>query len=82
MEQWQLQDAKAHLSELVRRAAQGPQLISVRGRPAAVLLSPEEYERLRAGPRPDLVTFLRESPLAGLDLVLEREQTPTREDAS
>lgn len=78
---WQLQDAKAHLSEVVQRAAtEGPQRITVRGRPAAVVISEAEYQRLR-GPRPSFVELMRSSPLVGLDLDLEREQSPTREVA-
>ena len=47
MERWKLEDAKARLSEVVRRAeTAGPQLVTVRGREAAVILAPEEYKRL------------------------------------
>jgi prevent-host-death family protein len=47
---WRLEEAKARLSEVVRRAgSEGPQRVTVRGRPAAVVLSAEEYERL-SGP--------------------------------
>jgi prevent-host-death family protein len=44
--EWQLQDAKNRLSELVRRAADGPQEITVRGEPAAYLISPSDFRRL------------------------------------
>jgi prevent-host-death family protein len=44
---WALQDAKARFSELVRASAKEPQHITVRGEPAAVLLSEAEYDRLR-----------------------------------
>lgn len=47
MEQWKLEDAKARFSEVVRRAGTaGPQLVTVRGREAAVILAPEQYKRL------------------------------------
>jgi len=47
MERWKLEDAKARLSEVVRRAGTtGPQLVTVRGREAAVILAPEQYKRL------------------------------------
>jgi prevent-host-death family protein len=43
-----LQDAKARFSEVVRLARQaGPQRVTVRGRDAVVVLSSEEYDRLR-----------------------------------
>ena len=47
---WQLQDAKAQFSEVVRQAeSRGPELISVREKPAAVVLSQAAY----AGFNPD-----------------------------
>ncbi|MDR3172887.1 MAG: type II toxin-antitoxin system Phd/YefM family antitoxin, partial [Treponema sp.] len=39
---WQLQEAKAMLSEVVRSAAQEPQIITVRGEEKAVVLSMDE----------------------------------------
>jgi prevent-host-death family protein len=63
MRSWKLEDAKNRFSELVRRAlASGPQRVTRNGRDAVVVISASEYERL-AAPR-DLVTFMRESPLA------------------
>ena len=46
--------AKAHLSEVLREAAEGPAVIHNRGRDVAVLLSIGDYQRLRsdAGVRP------------------------------
>jgi len=79
MRSWQVQEAKARFSDLLRDAAQsGPQQITIRGRPAAVVLSTEEYERLR-GPKPSLAAFLRNSPLAGIELELKRDRSPPRE---
>ena len=79
MHLWQLQKAKAHLSELVRCAkAEGPQEISVRGKPTVVVLSREDYQRLTE-PRPGLAEFLKTSPLAGLELDLERDKSPSRD---
>ena len=55
---WQLQDAKARFSELVKRAReQGPQHVSVRGEPAVVVISEEEFARL-VSPRPSIVDHL------------------------
>lgn len=79
MQTWQLQQAKAQLSELVRRAqTEGPQEISVRGRPSVVVISEPNYQRLMKS-RPGLVEFLRNSPLAGLDLDLTRDKTTGRD---
>ena len=79
MTRWQLQEAKARLSELIKKAAkEGPQSITIHGEPTAVVLSSEEYERLKK-PRGSFVAFMRQSPLYGVDLDLEREQTHIRE---
>ena len=68
---WQLQEAKARLSEVVKTAVkEGPQEITVRGETAAVLLSGRDYARL-ARPKPDFVAFLRQSPLAGGQLLVD-----------
>ena len=59
---WQLQDAKARFSELVKRAReQGPQHVTVRGAPAVVVISEEEYARLTP-PRPSIVDHILEGP--------------------
>ncbi|MDA8337532.1 MAG: type II toxin-antitoxin system Phd/YefM family antitoxin [Peptococcaceae bacterium] len=76
---WQLQEAKNRLSQLVNQGAQdGPQIITVRGKPAAVLLSFEEYQRLTK-PRTRLTDFFRESPLRSVELDLERSAELPRE---
>ena len=75
---WQLQEAKAHFSALVRDAARhGPQAVTVRGRRAAVVLSAADYDRLRR-PQPSLTALLRASPLADVALDLERDRSPVR----
>lgn len=44
---WALQDAKAKFSEVVKRAqTEGPQHVTVRGEPKAVVLSLSEFERM------------------------------------
>jgi prevent-host-death family protein len=75
---WQLQDAKARLSEVVKLAQQeGPQSITVHGKPAVVVVSREEYERL-AGRRLAFEQFIRRSPLAGVELDLVRDRSRPR----
>ena len=79
MQVWQVQEAKARFSDLLREAARsGPQQITVRGRAAAVVLSTEEYGRLR-GQKPSLVEFLRASPLVGVELDIERDRLIPRD---
>ena len=47
--QWQLQEAKNRFSAVVKAAASGlAQVVTVHGVPAAVVLSPQAYERLVA----------------------------------
>jgi prevent-host-death family protein len=75
MIKWQLQDAKNRFSELVRKAREeGPQLITLHGRDAVVVVSANEFGKL-SRPRGSLVDFFRKSPLAGaqLDLVRSRD---------
>ena len=48
MDEWSLQDVKNNLNALVDAALAGePQRVTRRGRPVAVVLAAEEYERLR-----------------------------------
>lgn len=68
--QWKLEDAKSHLSEVVRRARdEGPQSVTVRGRRAVVVLDAETYDRMTdEKPAVSLVAFLESLDLDGLDL--------------
>jgi prevent-host-death family protein len=71
---WALQEAKNKLSEVVDRSiAEGPQTITRRGRESAVVLSMKDFKRL-TGPKGGLVSFFRDSPLAGVELDLERDE--------
>ena len=78
MSTWQLQDAKARLSEVVKKAkSEGPQYITVHGEPSAVVLSETDYRRLTA-PQQRFVDFIHDSPLYGVELDLERDRSPVR----
>ena len=78
MRQWQLQEAKAKFSEVVKLAnREGPQEITMRGQPTAILISKEDFQRIK-GKKPSLVTLMRSSPLKGIDLDLERDRSPVR----
>ncbi len=80
MRVWALQDAKAQLSEVVRRAMEHePQEIALSGESAVVVLSRKDYDRLTKRCE-SLVEFMRRSPLYGADdLEFPREQSLTRE---
>jgi len=66
---WQLQEAKAMFSEVIKAAALKPQTITIRGKEAAVILSVEEYKKL-VRPRQTLYEFIQKSPLRDVDLEL------------
>lgn len=80
MHTWQLQDAKAHFSELVKLSeSEGPQNITLHGRSAAVLLSRKTFDQL-SGTNQSFLQFMRTSPLFGAeDLIIERDDSVTRE---
>lgn len=82
--EWQLQDAKNQFSKLVQSArTQGPQIVTVRGERAAVVLSAADYDALRAN-RPTLVDRLLSGPAWDQELadaVSRREKTPGRDIA-
>ena len=59
MRSWQVQDAKARLSELLDLCqTEGPQLVTKRGAEAAVLVSAAEWRRLQRAGRPTLKDML------------------------
>ena len=66
---WQLQEAKAMFSEVIKAALLQPQTITVRGKETAVILSIEDYQKL-AQPRQSLYEFMQSSPLRDMELVL------------
>lgn len=82
--EWQLQDAKNRFSELVQRARrEGPQIVTLRGERAAVVLSAEAFDELTAH-RPSLVDHLLSGPAWPDDLVEAvnaRAKTPSRPPA-
>ena len=58
MAEWSLQDAKNKFSALVNAAVAGePQHVNRRGLPAVVVLSADEYDRLRRVERVEAPTF-------------------------
>jgi prevent-host-death family protein len=79
MQSWQMQTAKARLSELVKYAAQkGPQAITLHGRDVAVVVSRELFDRISSNEQ-SLVDFMRASPLASHDeIAFERDRSLPR----
>ncbi len=77
--EWQLQEAKNRLSQVVDQAQHdGPQTITLRGNPSAVIISFDEYQKLTK-PHSGLSQFFKQSPLRDIDLDLSRNADLPRE---
>lgn len=85
---WSLAEAEAKFGEVVERArTQGPQHLTRDGQDAAVVLSAEEYERLRAaapGASRSVIDVLLDPSIRGLltneetDELFARDKDPGR----
>lgn len=76
---WQVQDAKARFSEMLERAiADGPQVVTKRGKETAVLLSAEEWRDLEARARPSLKELLLSDEARTDDLIPQRRKIKLR----
>ena len=76
---WQLQEAKNRFSEVVNKGiTEGPQTVTRQGEEIVVVLSKAEYNRLTKS-QGGLVEFFRQSPLVGIELDLERDQSLPRD---
>lgn len=77
--EWQLQEAKNNLSQLVKLAAGGDaQVVTVHGRPTAVVISSEEYARLTLRHDGNLSAALLSPDIAAEDLDFSRDRDPGR----
>jgi len=76
---WQLQEAKNRFSQVVNKAlSEGPQIVTRRGEEVVVILSSDEYAKLKQS-QSSLLEFFRQSPLVGVALDLERDRSMPRE---
>lgn len=76
---WQLQQAKNRLSEVVRQAlTDDAQIITVRGKETAVVISAQRYRQL-LGQKDTLAEFMQHSPWAEMELELERSRDTGRD---
>ncbi len=76
---WQLQEAKNKFSQVVQEArCCGPQVITVRGEEAAVVLSAEDYRKL-AGREGSLLEFFQHSPWAESEIDVTRSTDTGRD---
>ena len=71
-DRWAVAKAKASFSELIDRArTDGPQTITRNGRPTAVVVSIEDWDR-KTRRHGNLAEFFASSPLRDADIVIER----------
>lgn len=77
---WQLQEAKNNFSRLIKLAASGAaQMVTVHGKPAAVLVSAAEYEKLTRPAGGKLSKLLLNPGLAGGDFEIVRDEDSGRD---
>ena len=78
---WVLQDAKARFSELVRRVhSDGPQHVTVHGRREVVLVSGDEFRRLKGELTGEaLIAAMQSSPHRDIDIEPSRAAMPVRD---
>lgn len=78
---WPLQDAKARFSELVRRVRdEGPQHVTVHGRDEVVVISAEEFRRLRGEVTgAALVAAMQASPHKAVSIEPKGQRLPVRD---
>jgi prevent-host-death family protein len=78
---WIFQDAKARLSEVVRRArSEGPQHVTVHGRAGVVIVTEEEFRRLKATiGGAALVDAMQASPFREMEIEPSRTRAPVRD---
>jgi len=78
--EWQLQEAKNNLSQLIKEAASGDaQVVTVHGKATAVVVSAEEYARLTRPRRGKLSTALLRPDIAADDLDIARTRDAGRD---
>lgn len=79
MHSWQVQETKARMSELIKRAQEQPQDITLHGKSIAVVISRATFDRL-SGAGGSLTELMRHSPLYGADdIEIKRDKSPARE---
>lgn len=78
---WLLQDAKARFSELVRKVrSEGPQHVTVHGRDEVVVVTAEEFRRLKGNPTGHaLIEAMQASPYRESDIEPRRDRLPVRD---
>lgn len=77
---WKLEEAKSRFSEVVKRAHEEPQRITVHGKDSVVIVDAEEFARMiPASDQTSLHKVLSTSPLAEVDFETEGMRSPVRD---
>ena len=75
---WQLQEAKNKFSKVVEKAKhEGPQIVTKHGKESVVVISIDEFHKY-IKPEIDLLSFMQESPMAGVSLDIKRDKSDFR----
>jgi prevent-host-death family protein len=81
MRAWQIHEAKARFSELLRASVErGPQIVTRRGVPLAVLMSVEQWNAIHRSGAPTLKDFLL-APHARTEQLVPPRRRPRRRSA-
>lgn len=81
MRSWPLQEARAHLREVIDGALEtGPQRITRHGKQAVIVIAEAEWDR-RSAARRSFGELLADSPLSASDLPPRRPARASRRDA-
>lgn len=76
---WQLEEAEIKFEEIIRKATEeGPQTITKQGKDSIIVISVEDY-KINEKPSNNFVDFIQQSPLASVELDLERDKSPVRD---
>ena len=78
MKAWQLQEAKAKLTQLINETKIKPQIISRHGVNEVVVINIKEYQKLCKN-KENIVSFFKNSPLYNIELEFERDKSAARE---
>lgn len=79
-EGWSLQEAKARFSELVRKAQERPQRVTLHGNDTVMVISTKDFKKLYPTiAEPSLHKLLSESPLRDLEFGSGSVKSPVRD---
>ncbi len=74
---WQIQEAKAQFSQLIKNAEKEDQIVTQRGEPVAVVISKKRYDKLTKRPTA-LLDFFKNAPLPDADIEITRSKDAPR----